>query len=168
VHIVSHSPGTSDLAFYLAVQISDVERKKKELLRRAEPVGHYDCTIVAYTVNFGPGSPHWDYPIRGSWGFRSEEEVWAARQELEAFTRDLSLRYVSDHVDPAEIRRTLLNARGHTINLKPYQEVLTIDLLYFDRERLRDDVERMRESYSSMCPEFRSDFERFSAITLSA
>ena len=168
VNVVSHSPGTSSLAFYLAVQIADVERKKKELLGRADPVGHYDCTIAAYTVNFGPGSPHWDYPIRGIWSFGSEEEVWAARPEIEAVTPKLSLPYVSKHVDPCEIRQTLLTARGHTINLNPYREVLTIDLLYLGRDRLREDVEWMRENYASMCSDFRSDFERFSVVVLNA
>jgi hypothetical protein len=168
VNVVSHSPGSSSLAFYLVVRIDDVERKKMELLGGPNPSWHQDCTISAYTVNFGPGSPHWDFPIRGSWSFGSEEEVWAAKPEIEAFTRELSLPYVSRHVDPAEIRSTLLTARERTINLRPYQEILTIDLLYFDRNRLRDDIECMRESYRSMSPEFQSDFERFATVALKA
>ena len=168
VNVVSHSPGSSALTFYLVVKIDEVERKKLELLGGPNSSWHQECTISAYTVNFGPGSPHWDFPIRGHWDFGFEEEVWAAGPEIQAFTRDLSLPYVSRHIDPLEIRHTLLTARERTINLRPYQEVLTIDLLYFDSNTLRDDVERMRESYRSMCPEFRSDFDRFSALALKA
>ena len=169
VNVVSHSPGTSSLAFYLAVQIAEVESKKKELLEDSNAITHYDCTIRGYTVNFGPGSPHWDYPVRGMWSFGSEEELWAAREQIQEFTRDLSLPYVSEHIDPAEIRHTLLTAQRRTINFQPYREILTIDLLYFGREKLRADLEEIRHRYESMCSgDSRADFERFSAAVLRA
>ena len=164
IHVVAHSPGSASLAFYLAVQLSDVERKKKMLRGSAEKIGHYDRTIWCYTVNFGPGSPHWDFPIPGMWGFSQEEEVWSASTEIQAFTRQLSLPYISRHADPSEIRRTLLEERGHAQNPWPYEDILTIDLLHFGPQKVREDVGRLRESYASMHPDFRSRFENFVSI----
>jgi hypothetical protein len=168
INVVSHSPGTASLAFYLAVQLTDVERKKRALRGATEKIGHYDRTIWCYTVNFGPGSPHWDFPIRGMWSFSEEEEVWSARAEIESFTRKLSLPYVSRHVDPAEIRRTLLEATGRAQNLRPYEEILTIDLVHFGAQRLREDIALLRDRYASLHLDFRCEFESFVSVITKA
>jgi hypothetical protein len=164
IHVTSSAPGSASLGFYLAVQITEVERTKKALLGSSSKIGHYDRTIWCYSVNFGPGSPHWDFPIRGYWSFSSEDEIWAARPEIESFTRDLSLPYISRHVDPLEIRRTLLETKGRALNFHPYQDILTIGFLYCAREVLEEDIERLRERYVAMPPDFCRDFESFASV----
>jgi len=166
--VVTHDRRTYELAFYLAVQVTDVETKRKELTGSSGKPGLFDRTIWCYTVNIGPGSPHWDYPIRGNWRFTAEKGLLDSKVQIESFTRDLSLPYISRHVDPDEIRKTLLTQKGHAQNLYPFQEILTIDLLYYGGEQLRADVDRLRTIYSSMAPRFRSAFEDFAALALKA
>jgi hypothetical protein len=168
LNAVTHDRRTYGLAFYLAVQITDVEKKKKELIGTEGKVGHFDRTIWCYTVNIGPGSPHWDYPIRGNWYFTDEKGLRDVAAQIESFTRDLSIPYVERHVDPQEIRSTLLTQKGHAQNLRPFQEILTIDLLYNGREQLHADVELLRTKYASMSLGFRDAFEEFAALVLKA
>ena len=161
---VTHDRRTYELAFYLAVQVTEVETKKRELIAASVKLGHFDRTIWCYTVNIGPGSPHWDYPVRGNWRFTDEKGLLDAKAQIGAFTRDLSLPYISRHVDPQEIRKTLFTQKGHAQNLYPFQEILTIDLLFSDREQLRADIEHLRTNYFLMAPLFRSSFEDFAAL----
>jgi hypothetical protein len=163
---VTHDRRTYELAFYIAVQVTEVETKKRELIGGLGKPGLFDRTIWCYTVNIGPGSPHWDYPIRGNWRFKDEKELQDASAQIESFTRKLSLPYVSVHTDPQEIRKTLLTHKGHAQNLYPFQEILTIDLLYNSNDQLHADIDHLRANYSSMSPRFRSAFEDFAALAL--
>ncbi len=168
MNAVTHDRRTYELAFYLAIQVTDVETKKKRLIGASGKLEHFDRTIWCYTVNIGPGSPHWDYPIRGNWRFTDEKGLLAAEAQIESFTRDLSLPYISRHADPQEIWKTLLKHKAHTQNLYPFQEILTIDLLYSGSKQLHAGVDRLRTNYSSMAPRFRSAFEEFAALVLKA
>jgi hypothetical protein len=76
----------------------------------------------------------------------------------------IALPSISRHVDPTELRRTLLEERGHAQNLWPFEDILTIDLLHVGPQRLREDIEHFRDSYASMHPDFRGRFESFVSL----
>jgi hypothetical protein len=163
---LSYRSGTYYLAFYLGVGIAAVEDKRREIAKYEAKSALRSWTIWAYTMNFGPGSPHYDFPIRGRWEFETESELSSAAREIEKFTRELSLPYLEEYADPLEIRSALLGGSGRAHNTSPYEEILTIDLLYLGREALRTDVDLLRERYKSMFPPFKAGFEEFATAIL--
>ena len=100
------------LAFYLGVQITEVESWLLNLEGRTRKVNHNDCTIWNYTVNIGPDNHRWKSPLRGTWTLNSHEELDNLSIEISSFIRDIALPFVRDHQDPYAVRRTLIETPG--------------------------------------------------------
>jgi len=82
IDAVTHGRGVYHLAFYLGVRHDALEEQIRMLLGLDPRLDHYDRSIRCYSVNIGPDSPHWRYPIRGSWAFVDARELTEARDEI--------------------------------------------------------------------------------------
>lgn len=163
VHInsVTHNRTAYHLAFYLGVQITDVETCILELMGDTRNIDHYDRTIWNYTVNIGPSSPHWSYPIQGRWTLGSLDEFDGLKAEVNAFVRDLSLPFVTEHQNPVLIRRTLIESPGHASNIWPYRSILAIDYLIGSASQLEEDIAILDKRYEHYAAGPREEFDDF-------
>ena len=164
INSVSHNRAAYHLAFYLGVQITEVESWLLNLLGDARAVNHHDRTIWNYTVNIGPTSPHWRHPIRGTWTLTTLEEFEQLSAEISKFVRDLALPFVDEHQDPAALRRTLIETPGRATNIWPYRPILAIDCLYGSAMQTEADIALLDKRYERYAAWPRQEFEQFVSI----
>jgi len=163
LNTVTHNRQNHQLAFYLATRVDKVEGKIKELHSRNLKLNHYDRTIWLYTVNVGPDSPHWTYPIGGTWSIGRLADFSSIEPEITSFIRDLGLPYVSDHIDPLKVHETLIRAPGHATNLYPYEQILAADLL-FQPDHIDSDIALLRDRYRKFADQPKARFEAFISL----
>jgi hypothetical protein len=163
INTVTHDRTNYHLAFNIGVQITEVETWVLRLLGQTRDVTHYDRSIWNYTVNIGPTSPHWQFPIRGSWTITSLAEFPRFVAEVSGFVKDLALPFVDEHRDPSAIRRTLIDSPGHATNIWPYRPLLAIDCLYGSLEQTEADLGLLEQRYACLAPRPRKEFDEFVA-----
>lgn len=165
VHInsVTHNRIAYHLTFYLGVQITDVETCILELMGDTRKIDHYDRTIWNYTVNIGPSSPHWSYPIQGRWTLGSLDEFDSLMVEVNAFVRDLGVPFVTEHQDTVSIRRTLMESPGHAANIRPYRPILAIGYLNGSATQLEADIAILDKRYERYAARPRKEYDDFVA-----
>jgi hypothetical protein len=161
INSVTHNRIAYQLAFYLGVQITEVESWVLKLMGETRKVSHSDRTIWNYTVNIGPTSPHWQFPIRGTWTLEALEEFHGVSPEISEFVRKLALPFVDEHQDPLALRRTLVETPGHATNIWPYRQILAIDSLYGPPEQTQADINLLVRRYERYAPGPRKEFDRF-------
>lgn len=164
INSVTHNRIAYHLAFYLGVQITEVESWLLRLMGDPRKVSHHDRTIWNYTVNIGPTSPHWKFPIRGTWTLGGIEEFTSLASEISGFVRDLALPFVDGHQDPLALRRTLIEAPGHATNIWPYRPILAIDRLYGSPEQTEADIALLDRRYQRFAPLPRQKFDQFVSL----
>lgn len=167
INAVTHDRSFYHLAFYLAVRHDAVESLIRTIRGRDTKLDHYSRSIWCYTVNIGPTSPHWYYPIPGWWTFQQDADFEAASADVATFINDLALPYVNKHQDPRAIRQTLLEEPGHAQNMAPYEQVLAIDRLFGEEERADADLtlldRRTAQWHEQSLKEFRAFRDAFLA-----
>ena len=168
VNVVTHNRIDYDLAFYLGVQITEVEAWLLKLTGDTRPLSRHDLTIWNYTVNIGPSSPHWRFPIRGIWSVSKLEGFNSISKEVNRFIRELAIPFVDEQRDPLVLRRTLIETPGHATNIWPYQQILAIDCLYGSPEQLQADFALLDRRYESYSPGPRQEFDKFVATVKKA
>src|SRR5678815_407891 len=161
INAVTHNRQNYHLAFYLGVRITEIEAWLHQIQGLSPKIGHYDRSIWNYTVNIGPGSPHWNSPICGTWTLRDLSEFSIVSSEVCDFIRDLALPFVTAHGDPITLRGTLVDQPGHAQNLYPYQQILAIDHLYGSFEQSEADIAMLAERYRRYAAEPRAQFHEF-------
>jgi hypothetical protein len=162
-HALALSQRVYQLTFSLGVQITEVESWIHRLVGDDKHVSHDDWTICNYTVNVGPTSPHWRFPIAGDWTFTSLEEFSSAESQISEFVRCLALPYVNEHQDPLKLRRTLIETPGHATNIEPYRSILAIDCLYCSPEQTTADIAILEQRYACFSLQAREEFNVFVA-----
>lgn len=165
---VTHGQGAYHLAFYVGVQITEVESWILRLRGETRALNHYDRSIWNYTVNIGPTSSNWQFPIRGSWTLTSLAQFSGLAPEINAFVLDVALPYVNEHRDPLAIRRTLLETPGRATNIHPYRPLLAIDCLYGSPEQTAADRALLDQRYAQFAPRPRQEFDEFAATVRKA
>jgi hypothetical protein len=161
INSITHDRIGYHLAFYLGVQITEVEAWVLKLMSETREVSHYDRTIWNYTVNIGPSSPHWQFPIRGTWTLAALEEFDGISTEMCGFVRELALPFVDQHQDPLALRRTLIETPGHATNIWPYRQILAIDRLYGSSEQVQADIALLDKRYECYAPKPRQEFDEY-------
>jgi hypothetical protein len=161
INSVTHDRRNYYLAFCIGVQITEIESWVLRLLGETRNLTHYDRSILNYTVNIGPTSPHWQFPIRGQWTITTLAEFQGFAAEVSQFVRDLALPFVDEHRDPLAIRRTLIDAPGHATNIWPYRPLLAIDCLYGSPEQTETDIALLNQRYVRLAPQPQKDFDKF-------
>jgi hypothetical protein len=117
-------------------------------------------TIMKYTPNMGPTSPHWRYPIRPVWPISGSAGLARACPEVVAFVQDVALPYVIDHRDPRFIRDTLLNHPGEADGLvSKAQTAFAIDCLLRERGWLDRDYAHFTTRYAGYIDSIRQALE---------
>ena len=160
INSVTHDRVAYHLAFYMGVQITEVESWLLALMGDARKVSHYDRTIWNYTVNIGPTSPHWQYPVRGSWTLTSMGEFVDLGGQVSAFVRDLVLPFLDEHQDPLAVRRSMIETPGHVTNIWPYRQILAIDCLYSPAQTEMD-IALLEGRYQNYAAGPRQQFQDF-------
>ena len=163
IHInsVTHNRAAYHLAFYLGVQITEVESWVLRLMGDTRKVSHCDRTIWNYTANIGPASHHWQFPIPGTWTLDTLQEFPGLASEISDFVRDVALPFVEEHQEPLAVRRTMLETPGHATNIWPYRPILAIDCLYSLPEQTEADIALLDRRYERYAPRPRQEFEEF-------
>jgi hypothetical protein len=124
-------------------------------------VSHHDQTIWNYTVNIGPTSPHWQFPIRGTWTLGTLEEFDGVSMEISRFVQELALPFLDEHQDPLALRRTLVETPGHATNIWPYRQILAIDRLYGSLAQTESDIALLDRRYARYAQKPRQEFDEF-------
>ena len=163
INAITHDRRTYHLAFYIGVQITEVEAWVLRLMGKTRDVTHDDRSLWNYTVNIGPNSPHWPFPIQGTWSVTTMEEFRELGAEMSGFVRDLAVPFVDEHRDPLALRRTLIETPGHATNIWPYRPLLAIDCLYGSPEQTASDVSLLEQRYAHFAPHPRKEFDDFVA-----
>jgi hypothetical protein len=161
VDAVTHGRGVYHLAFYLGVRHDALELRIRQLLGLDPKLNHYDRSIRCYTVNIGPDSPHWRYPIRGSWAFVDPREFSAAGDEILHFVRDLAVPFLRQHEELWAVRRTLLEEPGHAQNLQPYRQILMIDRILGNEDQAVADLAMLEGRYAGFHERPLAEFHDF-------
>jgi hypothetical protein len=161
IDAVTHNQSVYYLAFYLGVRIDGLERRIQSLWGDDTKLDHYNRSIWCYTVNIGPSSPHWSFPIFGLWAFQSLDDLSENEGSLRAFVQELIIPYLLAHESPEAIRETLLKYPGHAQNIYPYEQILTLDLIGGENINLESDLALLEERYANHIPSFRERFYTF-------
>jgi len=127
------------LAFYLGVRIDALETIIQQILQQPAKLTHDDRSLLSYTVNIGPDSLNWSYPIWGMWNFSTESEFESQLPEVTAFIGDLALPFLNGNTTSDAVRTTLLETPGHAITYRLFQQVLGSAVLAGDLARLEAD-----------------------------
>jgi hypothetical protein len=158
---VTHNRTVYHLAFHVGVRIDALEATVREILQQPTELTHHDRSVLNYTVNIGPESPNWNYPIRGLWTFQSDRDIDEQLPEITNFVRDLVLPFLDRNTTSAAIRETLLDFPRHTINLKPFQQILGADVLTSDVAQLDADYFTLCQRYPQWHPQLKAEFNDF-------
>ncbi|MBP7371287.1 MAG: hypothetical protein KA923_00500, partial [Opitutaceae bacterium] len=161
LNTVTHNRTAYHLAFYLGVQITEVEKAILEIRGESRKLTHYDRTIWNYTVNIGPESSNWKYPTAGTWTGLAPEDFESAAPEISKFISELGLPYVTENAEPRELRRRLIEEPRHATHLFPYRSILAIDALYGTEAQLSEDIALLDQRYAKYAPNPRKDFDQF-------
>jgi hypothetical protein len=157
----THNQSIYHLAFYLGVRIDNLETLIKSLWGDDRKLSHDDRSIWCYTVNIGPSSPHWAFPIFGLWTFQSLDDFSENKDSIRTFVQELAIPYLLAHERPEAIRETLLKYPGHAQNIYPYEQILTLDLMGGENINLESDLALLEERYANHIPSFRERFHTF-------
>ena len=161
INPVTHNRVFYHLAFYLAVRNDPIESTIKQIVGAPTKLNHYDRSVWNYTVNIGPTSPHWNYPIPGTWSFQTERDFDSSEREIVRFVTGLALPFLSENLSKAAIRRTLLKLPGHAQNLKPYQQIFAVDILSSDVSSFEADYSLLTARYKKFHRPFQDEFCEF-------
>jgi hypothetical protein len=161
IDAVTHNQSIYYLAFYLGVRIDALERYIKSLWDAETKLDHYARSIWCYTINIGPSSPHWSFPIFGLWTFQNLDDVSENESSIRTFVEELAIPYLLAHERPEAIRETLLKYHGRAQNVYPYEQILTLDLMGSENVNLESDLVLLEERYANHIPEFRERFYAF-------
>jgi hypothetical protein len=168
INSVTHDRVNYHLAFYIGVQITEVENWIHNLMGETRETNHYDRTIWNYTVNIGPTSPHWQYPTRGTWTLHTLDDFGDISSEVSRFVKELAIPFVDQHQDALAIRRTLIENPGHATNIWPYRQILAIDSIYASPEQIQSDFALLDKRYEQYAPQPRQEFDKFVLAVQSA
>jgi hypothetical protein len=166
LNAVTHNRSAYHLAFYLGVQITAVEKAILDIRCESRKISHHDRTIWNYTVNIGPESHGWRYPISGTWTGYSSDDFKSAAPEMSRFVSDLGLPFVTENSDPAKLRTLLIEKPGHATHIYPYRSILAVDHLFGTDQQLKDDIALLDRRYAGFGPYPRKEFDEFVAKTL--
>ena len=159
INAVTHGSGVYYLAFYLGTRVESLQDRIGAVLGEPRRARHHERNISCYSVNIGPSSPHWPYPIRANWALESLADFETHAEQIRTFIMDLAVPFLSSHRTPEAIRHTLLETPGHTINFEPYKEILIASLMNGDPARLLEDVARLERTYATSVDSYRAGFE---------
>jgi hypothetical protein len=161
INSVTHNRLDYHLAFYIGVRIDTLESTIKQILGQPTKLTHYDRSITNYTVNIGPNSHGWRYPIPGTWTFREARDIDSQLSEVSIFIRELALPFLDRNTTSATVRQTLLGFPRHTQNLKPFQQILTADILADDASQMEADYSLLTERHAQWHPPLKAEFNQF-------
>jgi hypothetical protein len=161
INSVTHNRLDYHLAFNIGVRIDVLESTIRQILRQPAKLTHYDRSITNYTVNIGPNSHGWPYPIAGTWTFREERDIDCQLSEVSTFIRELVLPFLDRNTTSAAVRETLLAFPRHTQNLKPFQQILAADILADDASQLEADYSLLSERHHKWHPALKAEFNEF-------
>jgi hypothetical protein len=166
LNAVTHNRSAYHLAFYIGVQITEVEKAILRIRGESRKVSHHDRTIWNYTVNIGPESHHWKFPIPGTWTGYSSEDFTAVAPEISRFIAELGLPFVAENSAPEKLRNLLIDKPGHATNIYPYRSILGIDHLFGTDQQLKEDIALLDRRYAGFGPHPRREFDEFVAQIL--
>jgi len=161
INSVTHNRLDYHLAFYMGVRIDILESTIRQILQEPTKLTHYDRSITNYTVNIGPNSHGWSYPIAGTWNFRDERDIDSQLSEVSTFIRELALPFLERNTTSAAVRDTLLQFPRRTQNLKPFQQILAADILADDAPQLEADYSLLSERHAKWHPPLKAEFSEF-------
>lgn len=157
--------GHGVVALRFGVQHAEIERIRTALFGKRYLSGHNVRTISMYTVNMGPNSHHWPYPVEPEWPISGSEGLQRACTEVVSFVQDAVLPYVEAHKEPSNIRETLLTTPGRADPFDHAQTIFAIDYYLRNRDWLESDYAVLKERYRNYSPERKNVFEREFAVT---
>jgi hypothetical protein len=166
LNAITHNRNAYYLAFYIGVQITEVEKAILDIRGESRKISHYDRTIWNYTVNIGPKSPHWSFPISGTWTGCSRDDFVSATPEISRFISELALPFVTENSDPAKLRNLLVYNPGYATHIYPYRSILAIDHLFGTEQQLQEDIALLDRRYAGYGAQPRQEFDEFVAKTL--
>ena len=161
INSVTHSRSAYYLAFYVGVQITEVESWLLRLMGNPRPISHDDRTIWNYTANIGPTSSTWRHPVPGTWTLTTLEGLKRLSGEISEFIREIALPFADAHQDPEILRRTMIETPGRATNIWPYRSILAIDRLYGSPAQTEEDIAILEKRYERYAPKPRQEFEHF-------
>jgi hypothetical protein len=146
------------LAFRFGTRVDALQQCVSKAMNETEPNVHHVSSISSYSVNIGPTSPHWPYPIRGAWWIESELDFDRALRQIRAFVFDLILPFLATHHTSEAIRETLLERPGRSTIHRPYVQILAASLLAGNYPRFLSDIDQLESQYIAFRPGYLSDF----------
>lgn len=153
--------GVYTLAFYLGTRVDSLQERISTVLGEPRRPSHDERSIDCYSVNIGPMSKHWPFPIWANWSLIQPSDFESHVEEIKRFIMELALPFLAEHRTPEAIRKTLLEHPGHAIGLATYRPILVASVIKGDRDRLTEDIKRLEQRYAGHVPRFREEFERF-------
>ena len=166
LNAVTHNRNAYHLAFYIGVQITEVEKVILDIRGESRKISHYDRTIWNYTVNIGPESQNWRFQIPGTWTGYSSVDFVTLFPEISRFITDLGLPFVTENSDPAKLRKLLIDEPRHSTHGYPYRSILAIDHLFGTDQQLKEDIALLDRRYAGYGPYPRREFDEFVAQIL--
>ena len=79
VNATTHNRASYNLAFYFGTRIEALEHRIRQILGGDSKLDHWCRSITNYTVNIGPSSPHWSYPVRGKWSYGAYADLESSK-----------------------------------------------------------------------------------------
>jgi hypothetical protein len=161
LNAVTPRTGVYSLAFYLRTRVDSLQERISNVLGRPRQPSHDESSIECYSVNIGPTSERWPFPIWANWLLVELSEFESRVEEIRRFIVELALPFLTEHRTPEAIRKTLLDNPGHALSFSPYRQILVASVINGDRERLMEDIRRLEERYASHVASSREEFEQF-------
>lgn len=153
--------GVYSLAFYLGTRVDSLQEGISSVLGKPRQASHDERSIECYSVNIGPMSKHWPFPIWANWLLAELSEFESRVEEIRRFIIELAVPFLAEHRTADAIRNTLLHNPGHALSLAPYRQVLVASVVNGDRDRLMEDIKALEARYAGHVERSRQEFEQF-------
>jgi hypothetical protein len=168
INVTTSNRASYSLAFYVGTRVDPLETAIRQLRGDTNKLDHYSRSVSNYTVNVGPRSCNWDHPVWGNWSLQSDGDIDSAIPEASTFIRDTMLPFANDNTTAENVRKTLLDAPGKTINLMPHHQILAADVLNSDLQRLDADYAFLDQRHEKWIERLRLDLEQFYTLSRAA
>ena len=161
INAVTPRSGVYSLAFYLGTRVDSLQERISGVLGKPWRASHEERSIDCYSVNIGPMSKHWPFPIWANWSLVQLSDFESHVEEIKRFIMELALPFLTEHRTAEAIRKTLLHSPGHALSFAPYRAILVASVIKGDRDRLMEDIKALEERYASHVMSSRQEFEQF-------
>ncbi|MEP4336831.1 MAG: hypothetical protein ABJ360_10640, partial [Roseobacter sp.] len=168
INVTTANRAAYSLAFYVGTRGDPLETSIRQIRSDTNKLDHYSRSVSNYTVNVGPNSSNWDHPVWGNWSLLSDADVDSAIPQTSAFIRDTMLPFANANTTVENVRTTLLDTPGKTINPMPHQQILAADVLNGDLERLDADYAFLDERHKKWIERLRLDLKQFYTLSRTA